>query len=184
MIFIAEAKTHSPYWERRARSWHDMIELALEKGDWVSVLVDRQWGGHVSDVGAAALLNERREDKKKILAKGFHPTVGDIDLSLKMGADYVLVVGWLPPERYWDKVLVECESLEQLETLPRQVKAVWNSRDPRTGESRAEQGQGIYVARSVRPRGWLCQASGIRTWADVDPDVDAFIVGEHLEDFE
>ena len=185
MIFIAEVKTHSPYWPDDThpdpRPRHELLKQAMVKGDWISIHVDSEWWGSYGQLLSARTALKCNKMKKPLLAKGFHTTTRALDITFDYGkADYALCVGWVPPKRYWDRVLVEAESLDELADLPHEVKAVWNARDPRTGEDR---GIDPYVARAVREKGWLCQASGIRARADVDPSMDAFIVGEHLKEF-
>lgn len=70
-------------------------------------------------------------------------------------------------------------TLNELKGLPPATKVVWNSRDLTTGGQKAET---FTQARKVW-KGWLCQASNIRTINDVQPGADAVLVGTHLGEF-
>lgn len=61
------------------------------------------------------------------------------------------------------------------------IKYLVNSRNLRTGLSKPnyEKELKAYLNSGV----WVCQGSGIKSHADVHPDVDAYIVGEHLVPF-
>lgn len=168
---IAEVKTQSPFGWKSDKTWDELFAIADKKGDWISVHTDPRWGGSFDLVRRARL-----KTFKPILAKGIHATDSDVDRALSAGADLVLVVGRLPPHR---RVLVEPTTLDGLRTLPEGYRAVWNARDLTTGEPKP------YTFQDAREvwKGWLCQASFIRSWDDVDPTADAILVGEHLAEF-
>lgn len=165
-IVVAEVKAKSPFGFVNPMPVEKQLRLCETVGDIVSIHTNEWWGGSWAWLALA-----RRMTKKPILAKGFHATSADVQHALDCGADYVLTVGWWNgDERCWH----ECESLAEL-AASAAPKAVWNSRNPRTGETRSEK---ITDARNVRI-GWLCQASGIRTPADIG-DVEAVLIGQGL----
>lgn len=120
----------------------------------------------------------RSMTNKLILAKGIHQTDDEVREALDAGADTVLVVGRVPNIEP-TKVYVEPATLKELWRLPRRINAVWNARNVWTGEPKYE----TFGEARVLRRGWLCQASFIRTWADVDRRADAILVGTHLPEF-
>jgi len=75
--------------------------------------------------------------------------------------------------------LIEPYTLEELKNLPPKTKAVWNSRDLKTGGLKEET---FEQARQIWD-GWLCQASNVATVADIKEGADAVLVGTHLEKF-
>ena len=115
---------------------------------------------------------------KPILAKGIHQTDEDIQKALDAGADYVLVVGRIP-KIVNEKCLIEPLDLEELKTIPPNLKVVWNSRDLENGELKKET---FEQAREIF-KGWLCQASNIKTVKDIKQGADAVLIGTHLEEF-
>lgn len=171
MIKIAEVKTKSPFGWVSDKPWDELLLLADKIGDWVSIHTDPRWGGSLELVQEA-----RKRTFKPILAKGIHSSDTEVDEALSAGADYVLVVGRLPPHR---NVLVEPTTLEGLRAIPNGYKAVWNARDLATGLPKPYR---FAEAREAWP-GWLCQASFLRSWDDVHPLADAILVGEHLPAF-
>lgn len=168
---IAEVKTLSPFGWKSNKTWDELFTLAEQKGDWISIHTDPRWGGSYDHLRVA-----RSRTFKPILAKGIHATDTEVDRALSAGADYVLVVGRVPP---YKRVLVEPTTLDDLRTLPAGYKAVWNARDLSTGLPKP------YTFQEAREvwKGWLCQASFIRSWDDVHPGADAILVGEHLPEF-
>ena len=99
--------------------------------------------------------------------------------AVEAGADFVLVVGRVP-KIYLEKCLVEPTTLAELKALPKTVKrVVWNSRDLQTGGLKKET---FTEARAIWD-GWLCQASNIRSVADIEKGADALLIGTHLETF-
>ncbi len=63
-------------------------------------------------------------------------------------------------------------------------RVVWNSRDLQTGKLKIDldKNETWEEARKLY-RGWMCQASNIKTLKDVHKDADAVLVGEHLQEF-
>ena len=59
------------------------------------------------------------------------------------------------------------------------VKVVWNSRDLKNGGMKEET---FNEARKLW-KGWLCQASNIRTVSDINEYANAVIVGTNLMEF-
>ena len=94
------------------------------------------------------------------------------------GADYVLVVGRIP-EVHSDACFIEPISLEQLKQIPERAKVIWNSRNLDTGGMKTES---FDEARAIW-KGWLCQASNIRSVADIRKGANAVLVGTHLKEF-
>ena len=64
-------------------------------------------------------------------------------------------------------------------TIQDGTKVVWNSRDLVTGGLKKET---FEDARKIW-KGWLCQASNIKTVADIKEGADAVLVGSHLPEF-
>jgi indole-3-glycerol phosphate synthase len=170
---VAEVKTRSPFGFVNDKSWDELFEIANEYGDVVSIHTDPRWGGSFELIEKARGLTS-----KPILAKGIHAKDSDIEQAIKAGADYVLVVGRMP-KVHLGKCWLEPNTLAELSQYPREVKVVWNQRDLKDGSKKKET---FEEARTVWP-GWLCQASLVKTVADVDPAVDAVLVGEHLLGF-
>lgn len=173
MQIIAEVKTHSPFGWQSNKSWDELFALADKIGDMISIHTDSRWHGSFELVKKARELTD-----KPILAKGIHASDDDIKRALDSGADWVLVVGRIPGLDA-DKCLIEPYTLEELANIPHNLKAVWNSRDLRTGGMKQKS---FVDARKVFP-GWLCQASNIRSIGDVKPSADAVLVGTNLEEF-
>lgn len=175
---IAEVKTQSPYGFTSADSWDELLDVADEYGDMISIHTDPRWSGSFELIKRAI-----RRTSKPILAKGIHGDDKDIVQALDNGASAVLVVGRIPSEGLLDKCLIEPRDLAQLKSLVQKVptpqRFVWNSRDLSNGRTRdsAE----YSVARRTWG-GWLCQASNISTPDDIQQDADAILVGEHLRE--
>ncbi len=177
-IFIAEIKTRSPSNYVSPHPWRELFNIANRYGDWLSIHTHEQWNGSIDMVKKARSLT-----KKKILAKGIHESDDMVREALSAGADYVLVMGRIPDENLLEQCLLEPRSFTQLKEWKRCnvhiPYLVWNKRDLNTMDWKEEPFDDI---RGYH-RGWLCQASGIKTAPDVNPKADAFIVGEHLTDF-
>lgn len=173
MFIIAEVKTHSPFGWKSTKSRDELFHVANGIGDMISIHTDPRWNGSLGLVRQARSLT-----KKPILAKGIHSKDADITKALKAGADYVLVVGRMPGV-HEDKCLVEPNSLNELKDIPANIKAVWNSRDLKTGGLKTE----FFEDARKLFSGWLCQASNISTIKDVNPDADAILVGTDLIGF-
>jgi indole-3-glycerol phosphate synthase len=173
MQIIAEVKTNSPFGWKSDKSWEELFEIADIIGDIISIHTDPRWNGSFDLVTKARSLT-----KKPILAKGIHPTDYDIEKAINAGADYVLVVGRLP-NIHIDKCFIEPTTIKELKSIPKELKAVWNSRDLKTGGQKIE----TYTdARKVFD-GWLCQASNIKSLKDINRYADAVLVGSSLPEF-
>lgn len=170
MQIIAEVKTHSPFGWQSSNNWDELFEVAERIGDIISIHTDHRWHGSFDLIKRA-----RQRTNKPILAKGIHETDEQIQQAVDAGADYVLVVGRIPGV-HLDKCLVEPYTLSELASIPSDVKAVWNSRDLRTGGLKEES---FSDARKVFS-GWLCQASNIAKKSDIDPLADAVLIGTDL----
>lgn len=173
MILVAEVKTQSPYGFKSDKTWDYLFDLANEYGDVISIHTDPRFGGSFK-----LLERARGKTNKPILAKGEHRVNLDIEKAIKIGANYVLVVGRIP-EVYQDKCIIEPYSLQELRNIPEGFKVVWNSRDLRDGSRKKES---FDEARKIR-KGWMCQASNIKSKKDVNSLADAILVGSYLEEF-
>lgn len=173
MQIIAEVKTLSPFGWKSDKSWDELFNLANKYGDIISIHTDSRWHGSMDLIRKA-----RKLTSKPILAKGIHQKDSDIFEALQCGANLVLVVGRVP-KIHLDKCLIEPNTIDELKNLPEKIKAVWNSRDLKTGGLKKES---FGDARKVFD-GWLCQASNIKTMSDVDKRADAILVGTNLINF-
>ncbi|MEK9175547.1 MAG: hypothetical protein AAB795_03060 [Patescibacteria group bacterium] len=170
---IAEVKTQSPFGWRSEKSWEELFKVANKIGDIISIHTDSRWCGSFDLLSKARALT-----KKPILAKGIHNTDASIEEAITRGANYVLVVGRIS-KIHVEKCLIEPLSLEELKTIPQNIKVVWNSRDLSSGELKSETFQ---QARAIF-KGWLCQSSNIRTTKDIQDGADAVLVGTYLVEF-
>lgn len=170
---IAEVKTQSPFGFKSTETWDELFALAQTIGDTISIHTDPRWGGSFDLIRKAKALTTI-----PILAKGIHATDADIQQALDAGADVVLVVGRIPGIHI-EKCLIEPLTLDELAALPRDVHAVWNSRDLSSGGLKHE----TFAQARARFSGWLCQASNIQTIADIEKGADAVLVGTHLRAF-
>ncbi len=168
VTLIAEVKTQSPFGFVSTKGRLCLFDELEPIADILSIHTSPLWGGSFEWLKEA-----RKRTNKPILAKGFHPTIFDVKQALDCGANYVLTVGWWP-EGYAE-CIHECETLGQLSSS-KAPKALWNARNPRTGERRMAT---IEQARQVR-NGWLCQASMIQSSEDVATGVQAILVGQFL----
>jgi indole-3-glycerol phosphate synthase len=187
-LFIAEIKICSPFGFKSKYPFSTLMDIAITEGDWISVHTNALWGG---DMDAISFV--RRNTNKPILAKGIHATEDDVKRAIDHGADYVLVVdNLLVPHALRKQVLLEIndpnfvndpiiknERIKSKSSVHRDWKYVCNSRDLRTGLPKATDDLNLYLDAGV----WVCQASGISSPEDVRPNVNAFIVGEHLVEF-
>jgi indole-3-glycerol phosphate synthase len=177
ILFIAEAKDKTPFdhqW-KPAESCEERLELAIEHGDWISIHTDERWGGSFK-----LLARVRELTSKPLLAKGYHATDDDIERALDAGADRVLTVRESMPEVHADICLAEPLTLMGLGRLAGAERAVWNARNPYTGDAKIDD---FEQARLVRPDGLMYQASHIRTVDDVHPSANGVLVGTHLPEF-
>jgi indole-3-glycerol phosphate synthase len=170
---IAEVKTLSPFGFRSPKSWDELFVIAEKYGDIISIHTDVRWGGSFDLITKA-----RKLTKKPILAKGIHKKDSDIEKAIENGANFVLVVGRIP-KIHVEKCIIEPYTLKELSKIPKTFKALWNSRDLKTGGRKKET---FSKAREFFS-GWLCQASHIKTIDDIHPRADAVLIGEHLEEF-
>jgi indole-3-glycerol phosphate synthase len=173
MYIIAEVKTQSPFDFTSDKSWDELFAIANKVGDMISIHTDARWGGSFD-----LLQKARQLTSKPILAKGIHATDDEVKEAIACGADFVLVVGRIPGV-YKEKCLIEPLTLGELQILPTDCKAVWNSRDLATGGMKAE----TFADARKLFSGWLCQASNIQTIDDVDAQADAVLAGTNLETF-
>jgi indole-3-glycerol phosphate synthase len=176
-LLIAEIKTKSPFGYNAIESFSQLATTAIDHGDWISVHDNAQWGGDFESISYVRMMTE-----KPILAKGLHSTDDDIDRALSHGADYVLVVGRMPHEKYWNRCLFEPTSNTNLETLLNlnpNGKYVVNSRCLVSGILSSTDNFEFYRSRCK----WLCQASGISHRTHVQMSADAILVGTYLGAF-
>jgi indole-3-glycerol phosphate synthase len=173
VTIIAEVKTGSPFGFKSQKSWDELFAIADKCGDVISIHTDARWNGSFDLIAKARSLT-----KKPILAKGIHEKDEDIEKAISAGADYVLVVGRVPGMRL-DRIFVEPKELNDLKDIPGHAKLVWNSRDLITGNKKIES---FEEARKMW-KGWICQASYIKTVSDIKDGTNAVLVGEHLEEF-
>ncbi|MCX6722184.1 MAG: hypothetical protein NTY04_03265 [Candidatus Staskawiczbacteria bacterium] len=196
-IIIAEAKVWSPRGERLTQnSWEQQIESAGKVGRMVSVLTHPIWRRSPDDIKKARKI---LPSEIKILAKGFYETDDEVQRAVDDGADFVLVVG-RRPKVHLERCFLEPLTLAELADIPVSLWAVWNSRDlsslkdlpgiPQFLLERWKQMDGcsdrkresFKEARAIR-LGPLCQASNLKTVADIEPGANAVLVGSHLESF-
>ena len=170
---IAEVKTKSPYGFSSEKTWEELFDIANDIGDIISVHTDARWGGSFDLIERA-----KKMTSKPILAKGLHYDDSEITRAYEAGADYILAVGRVP-DIYKEKCLIEPLLLRDMQKIPHDSKIVWNSRDLYTGKPKKET---FEQAREIW-KGWLCQASYIKTTSDIKPGADAVLVGKHLEEF-
>jgi indole-3-glycerol phosphate synthase len=172
MQLILDTKTISPFGWDTDQSISERLELATQYADIIAVHTMLKWGGSfdlVRDI--------RKWNQSFILAKGIHRTDEEIKTLLDYGVDYVLVVGRIPAQKYIDKCMLEPTCLREMDGYPKNSKVVWNARNLVTGLPKKE----TFEEARERWDGWLCQASMIKSMADVNPKADAIMVGEHME---
>lgn len=179
-LFIAEVKTRSPFGFESDKSWDELFEVAAQHGKWISVHTNPRWGGSMDLITRAKGLTD-----KPVLAKGIHKTDDEIKEALDAGADYVLTVRDRPSDTIDPAVvLYEPRWLQGVHDISDAIgdsalHLVWNARDLRTGGGKLVD---FSAARNMTSA-WMAQASMIETVADVHPEADAIIVGQHLEKF-
>lgn len=170
---IAEVKTQSPFGYKAEKSWDELFVFADSVGDMLSIHTDPRWGGSFE-----LLKKARSLTNKSILAKGIHQNDADIEKAIDVGADWVLVVGRIPAVHI-EKCLIEPLTIEELRTIPKHLRAVWNARDLKNGSVKTD----TFVEARKAFGGWLCQASHIRTVADIEEGANAVLVGTNLIEF-
>jgi indole-3-glycerol phosphate synthase len=202
-LFIAEVKTVSPFGFKSNFDEDKLLDLAIEHGNMISIHVDALWQGNTGSIAYASTHQRYYNSSKPILAKGLHLTDSDIDNSLEFKADYVLVVGRIPAKKYLKQCYMEPLNTEQLMTgaymqaVNQSAGLVLNNRDLLTGDLRGQ----FFPNRQDWVTYWtheshtaltdfkknlkvpIIQASGISKIIEVHPEVDGFIVGEHLPAF-
>ncbi len=175
-IFIAEIKIKSPYGYQSKNTFAQLMEIAISKGDYISVHTNALWGGDFNSISFV-----RQHTDKPILAKGFH-SEDDAKRAIDHGADYVMFIDRIPTSFNLSHSLIEISDLNDdwisTSQFPK-LKIVHNSRNLKTGLFKENNDLEKYIEKGY----WVCQASGIKHPDDVNPHVDAFIVGEHLIDF-
>lgn len=173
-LVVAEIKEKSPFNPAyKAPHRYHQFEICEEVGDIISVHTNPDWGGSFE-----WLAEVRKMTIKPILAKGFHPSIMDVQRALDNGADYVLTVGWCPESDYdaRAKIWHECESIHELLNSPAGYR-VWNVRNPRTGAKRLVDIDYVYEKMDGD---WLCRASCISGPEDVRHAYNAVLIGEGL----
>jgi hypothetical protein len=173
-IFIAEVKLQSPFGYKSRMNWDEKFNLANTYGDWISIHTDPRWGGSFDDIREARYLTD-----KPILAKGLHRSDAEIEQALEMGATYVLTFDYTSLN-YIEQSIVEPSSIAILEKIPPMYKVLWNSRDIASGRKKFEtfpHAKGAFLGE------WIGQASNLETFADIDYNASAVLVGEYLEEF-
>lgn len=170
---IAEVKTQSPFGWKSDKNWDELFQVANEIGDIISIHTDIRWGGSFDLLKKARALTN-----KPILAKGIHDNDSLVQQAIDAGADWVLVVGRIPSVHI-EKCLIEPLTLRELQTIPDNIKVVWNSRNLSDGGLKKETFEEV---RAIF-KGWLCQASNIKTIDDVNDGANAVLVGTHLFEF-
>lgn len=174
-LFIAEVKTRSPFGFESHRSSGYLTELACRHGDIVAAHTDGRWGGSFDHLAGVAVLAHMCG--KLVLAKGVHAEDDEIRRALQCGADLVLVVGRRPPPELAPACLIEPQG-DFWDWPHAGDRLVINRRNLATGQ---QDGIDFSATRHNWPYTWMCQASYIRTPADVHAGAQAFIVGEQLE---
>lgn len=172
-IIIAEVKTKSPFGYKSTDTWENLFTEACRIGDMISIHTDSRWGGSFE-----LLKHARKLTSKPLLAKGIHENDEMVKKALDLGADWVLVVGRIP-DSHSQQCIIEPSTLEELEKIPAELRAVWNQRDLQTGGKKRDT---FSKARKLRS-GWLCQASYISTVDDIEEGADAVLVGTDLRKF-
>lgn len=170
---IAEVKTHSPFGWTSNHTWDELFKVADKIGDIISIHTDSKWNGSFE-----LLKKARKMTKKPILAKGIHGDDKLVQQAINAGADWVLVVGRIP-KVHLDKCIIEPLSLQELKLIPSDFRVVWNSRDISDGMIKKE----TFAEARDTWKGWLCQASNIKSVDDINEEADAILVGTHLLDF-
>lgn len=178
-LFVAEVKHRNPFtgW-RSDLNWWQLMDLATEHGDIVSVHTSRDFGGGWEFLRAARTMTE-----KPILAKGAHPYGFEVDRAFDLGADYVLTVNpdiGILNRDVWYEPLTWAWPATTPQRAPDTVVVV-NERRLDDGERR---GPSLVPAVRRALTGFrVVQASCIAHPDDVDPEAWAFIVGTNLVQF-
>lgn len=179
-VFIAEIKTKSPFGYQSPHSFHKLMDVAIEHGDWIIVHDNALWGGDYETISFV-----RKYTKKPILAKGLHTTEESIQRAFDHGADKVLVVGDTFKGNFApDSILREIENKNPKNLWSGGMcwkQIVINSRNLRTGDVVRDVEKQI---SDFKNQGYeVFQASNIKSINDVNRNVTGYIVGTHLIDF-
>lgn len=172
-ILVAEVKTRSPFGFTSPYSWEEQFAFAEKVGDIISIHTDSRWSGSFELLEKARTLT-----KKPLLAKGIHAKDDLVKRAVECGAEHVLVVGRIP-RVYLTQCWIEPLTFRELVNIPEEQRVVWNSRDLQTGALKQEYFEDVRKYR----KGWLCQASTIKSYADVHPGAQAVLVGTFLREF-
>jgi len=179
-IFIAEIKTQSPHGFRSPYSFIELMEAAIQYGDWISVHDNALWGGDYETISFV-----RKYTDKPILAKGLHTTEESINRAIDHGATKVLVVGNTFDGHFSSTtILREISDIAPQNLWGRSMghnKIVINSRNLRTGSIVPNIGTKITNFKKIGFE--VFQASNIKTPDDINPDASGFIVGTNLMEF-
>ncbi len=173
-FLIAEVKTQSPFGYKSEKSWDELFEIANQFGNAISIHTDPRWGGSFSLIKKA-----RKLTNKPILAKGIHSSDDDLQKAFDNGATTALVVGRIPTGFNLFKVLIEPNNLKELSMIPHECNVVWNSRNLATGGLKKT----TFDQARRKFKGWMCQASNIKSPIDVHKAADAILIGTNLETF-
>lgn len=173
-LAILEAKHFTPHAGDLGRSFEETFEAIESKADIISVLVDPRWRGSLAHLRWA-----RATTRKPLLAKAMATTDKQIAEAFDDGADYALAYDFVPRVRP-ERCLVEPAHLGRLAALQAQLY-VWNARDLENRGQPKPETAGEAAARHFGQ--WWCQASFIRTPADVHPEAGAALVGTHSIEF-
>jgi len=197
---IAEVKTQSPYGYKSEKSFDELLDIAIEKGDIISIHTNPIWGGDFK-----LLEKARKKTKKPILAKGLHLNDWEFWKATEYGADYVLTVGRVPIgltlSKVWYEPLFLDEFKENLKMpLISAVDAVViNQRNLLSGENRNTTDffelflskypveyttlDELFTKWRNIERPQLYLASNIKHKRDVLMRYDGAIIGTHLTSF-
>lgn len=211
-IFIAEIKTQSPFGFRSKDTFVDLMDIAITHGDWISVHTNALWGGdfdaisfvrrntnktilakgiHASDDdvkraidhGADYVLVVDRTGvpyankfRKQVIHEMHDPHFALPDKNGRTELDCLI-------RRFHDIGSVLDPHSVPIKYHPDKnpIKYLVNSRNLGTGLPKENYDKELtaYINSGV----WVCQGSGIKSPVDVNANVNAYIVGEHLRDF-
>lgn len=181
--FIAEVKTQSPYGYKSEKSFIELLNLAENFGDWISIHIDPLWGGSLEAITLAQMVTN-----KPILAKGLHSSDKAARQAIEYGATFSLIYDRIPDTNNISmrRVLLEFEDIDSIHRLisgdsySKEYMYVHNSRDLRTGQMKNPALLNEFMNLDIR---YKIQASNIKSPADVHPNATHFIVGEGLVEF-
>lgn len=209
-IFIAEIKTQSPFGFKSPHTFAKLMETAITHGDWISVHTNALWGGDFDAISfvrrntnnpiLAKGIHSTDDDIQRAIDHGADYVLV-VDRTLAGGRNRKQVIFEMHDPHFanpdkWGHFKLQClihrfhkiGSLKNPYTVPityfpneDPIKYLVNSRELRVGKFKPNYDVELkaYLDMGV----WVCQGSGIITPEDVNPNVNAFIVGEHLIDF-